>query len=159
MRRARMVVVAATVALAALVLVACGQRSETDAGSSSGSSDAGSAATTESAASWPAQEALAALSPTNVASVSWRFAGEGGYEYGETSDPEAVAHIYDLLLDLSLGDATTEGSDDNGLELWVETTDGETLLFAFESDVLVMDDGRFEVDGLETLKSYLAPEE
>lgn len=154
--------------LSAFVLAACGRGAgfDGDAGTDAGSgSDVGTSAgadggtSTEKLDSWPAQEALAALAPDDITAITYALSGEGGVERGELDSPEAVADVRELLLGLEAGSATTEAFSDAGLRIVVETVDAERLAFEFEGDVLVLEDGRYEVSGLGPLESYLSGEE
>ena len=104
---------------------------------------------------WEAMDSLKAVEAANITSIDFQRATEGGAYGNSVYDLPTIEDIYLRLKDVEIKSPTDAAVDDDGLSLSVKTGDSE-MNFAFEGDVLVLDDGsRFEVEGLDTLKSYV----
>ena len=109
----------------------------------------------DSAAEWPAMDALQSLSAEDITAIEYTRATEGGISAGKANDAETIENIYLKLKDVSVKGESKTGVDDDGLDIII-STDDKTLHFSFEGDILVLEDGgRYEVENLHSLKSYI----
>lgn len=93
--------------------------------------------------------------PANITKIRFSTAEEGGLRQGETEDADTIRSIHDLFHALSVTKETNMAVDDAGLDLWF-TMDGEDLRVSFETNILVLSDGkRYEVEPFSPLQSYI----
>ncbi|MBQ9059311.1 MAG: hypothetical protein IJ125_09025 [Atopobiaceae bacterium] len=136
----------------ALFLAGCaGSSSNSDSNASTNSSND----IEKSGMSWPAMDTLTSLTAQDIRSVEYSRATEGGLSADKTNDATEVENLYLRLKEVTLKDPTQMGVDDDGLTIKLSTQD-TTLSFAFEGNVLVLEDGsRYEVENLSSLKTYV----
>ena len=110
----------------------------------------------DSQAAWPAMDALRSMSATDITSVEYVRATEGGISADQTDDAATIEDIYLRLKDVSIKEESKKtGVEDDGLDIKIEAAD-KTLRFNFEGDILVLEDGsRYEVEDLHMLKNYI----
>ena len=119
------------------------------------SSNQGNSTTDDSSKEWPAMSELQSLSAKDITMVEYVRATEGGIASDQIVDAAIIEDIYLKLKDVSIKNESKMGVDDDGLDIKIVTND-KTLQFNFEGDILVLEDGsRYEVDNLQSLKSYV----
>ena len=110
---------------------------------------------------WAAWQAVAALAPEDVRSISVETAGEGGVSGFELTDAEAIAQLLTLIDGLMLEEKTDLAVLDDDLTLRV-SAGADTYALRFEGNIVVLESGRYTVSGLGELRralSKLAPED
>ena len=99
-------------------------------------------------------DALALLDVGKIRKISYALNTEGGVMAGDTTDEEIIQLIIEKLTGVEIEGETNRAVEDKGLSIVIET-DATTLEFAFEDDVLVVGDMRFEVSNIEPLYQYI----
>lgn len=106
-------------------------------------------------AKWEAMDSLSAAEAADITRIDFQRATEAGVYANSVYDLPTIEDIYLRLKDVKIKEPTEAGVEDDGLSLSIKTGDSE-MNFAFEGDILVLDDGsRYEVEGLDMLKSYI----
>lgn len=114
---------------------------------------AGETGRTEAAVSSPL-EAVLALAPGDVTSITYSRYTEGGAVSGSVNDAESISDICQCLSGIALGEKSSVGTTDDGLHLIVNTAD-ETHSLYFEGNNLVIDGKQYSTEGLGLLKKYI----
>lgn len=104
---------------------------------------------------WAAWQAVAALAPEDVRSISVETAGEGGVSGFELTDAEAIAQILTLIDGLTLEEKTDLAVLDDDLTLRV-SAGADTYALRFEGNIVVLESGRYTVSGLGELRRALS---
>ncbi len=80
------------------------------------------------------------------------------YAEGESTDPELIRQLLSELSSMKIGDRTNMAYDDFGDRIIFEYSDGTQMVYYFEGDIFVMEDGsRYEVEGVDSLRDILSP--
>lgn len=109
----------------------------------------------DSSTTWPAMDAIQSLSATDITTVEYVRATEGGISADQIDDAATIENIYLRLKDVNIKDESKMGVDDDGLDIKIATSNA-TLRFSFEGDILLLEDGsRYEVENLYMLKNYI----
>lgn len=114
---------------------------------------AGSSGRTEAAVSSPL-EAVQALAPEEVTSITYSRYTDSGAVSGSVSDAESISDICQCLSSITLGEKSSAGTSDDGLHLIVNTADATHSLY-FEGNNLVIDGKQYSTEGLGLLKKYI----
>ncbi len=109
----------------------------------------------DSSTTWPAMDALQSLPATDITTIEYVRATEGGISADQIDDAAMIEDIYLRLKDVNIKDESKMGVDDDGLDIKIATSN-TTLRFNFEGDILLLEDGsRYEVENLHMLKNYI----
>lgn len=100
---------------------------------------------------WQAQEELMQMAPEDIKSIRYSTATEDGYREGETTDQEIIQEIREYICGASLGNSTDMGVTDADLNVEVILED-KVLSFFFEYDILVLEQKRYQVNGVAPLR-------
>lgn len=104
---------------------------------------------------WPAMDQLTSVAASDISSIKYLRSTEGGVEGDTVTDATQIEDIYLRLKEVAITGESEMAVDDDGLSLGVTVGD-ETIGFAFEGDILVLDGGkRYEVENLSSLKGYI----
>ena len=105
--------------------------------------------------SWPAMSELQSLSASDITMIEYIRATEGGATEDQIVDEEIIEDIYLRLKEVTIKEESDMGVEDDGLGITITTND-KTLVFDFEGDILILEDGkRYEVENLHSLKSTI----
>ena len=100
---------------------------------------------------WQAQEELMQMAPEDIKSIRYSTATEDGYREGETTDQEIIREIREYICEISLGNPSDMSVTD--ADLFVEVIlEDKALSFFFEYDILVLEQGRYQVNGVAPLR-------
>lgn len=137
MRRTKVLLLVLTVLTVCLFVVSCSQKKEVEQ------------------QEWPAMDKLSALSVSDISSIEYLRATEGGMQGDTVTDEVQIEDICLRLKEVLIVGETNEAVTDDDLSIGVKTAD-ETLGFSFEGDILIMDGGkRYKVENLSSLKRYI----
>lgn len=106
-------------------------------------------------AKWEAMDKLREIGAVDITRIDFQRSTEDGAYANSVYDLQTIEDIFLRLKEVEIEEPADEGTDDDGLSLSVKT-EGSEMNFVFEGDTLVLDDGsRYEVEGLDSLKSYI----
>ena len=114
----------------------------------------GGSSGTEGEAEWPAMDKLNGLTASDITSIQYSRATEGGVQEDRTGDPTEIEDIYLRLKDITVADKTDEAFEDDDMYITVEAGD-ENIEFSFMGDILILEGDNYKVDNLSSLKSYI----
>lgn len=104
---------------------------------------------------WDAMESLNATEASDITRIDFQRATEGGAYQNSVYDLETIENICLRLKEVKLGPETDMAVEDDSLTLNIKTADSE-MDFYFEGDIVVLEgDKRYEVEGLDSLKTYI----
>ena len=100
---------------------------------------------------WPDKNDLNTME--DISAIEYVRYTKTGVLSGEITDESDIEDLVDLLKNAEIIAETKEGSSD-GLYLGIVSPD-KSASFTFEGDVLITDDGRYEVSGLEKVRNFV----
>ena len=100
---------------------------------------------------WGEQDELKQIASESIEMIRYSTATEDGYRDGETADEETIREIRELICGLSLGKPTDMSVTDADMNITIISDDKE-LSYFFEDDILVLEQGRYEVDDIAALR-------
>lgn len=104
---------------------------------------------------WPAMDSLKAVDADDITSISYTRSTEAGVTSDTIRDAAEIEEVYQLICGVEILSEAEESVVDDGLDIIVETPDGE-ITFSFAGDIVMLDGAiNYEVDNIDSLRNYL----
>lgn len=103
---------------------------------------------------WPELDSLKSIKAGDITSISYIRSTEDGVSEGSITEPGEIEDVYLRLCNIEVLSETEDSVVDDGLDITVATADKE-LTFSFAGDTLLGDEISYEVENIDSLRSYI----